>query len=308
MDNNKENEGLIKDKILVLFSQCISENPCEPKDKLFMKLCDHVYRWCKGYKYKKDTEEMGLEIVKAVENTVKNVKSENYFFGYLTNRLKDAKNQCYRVKITGSVNINKTFNKYRLKDIKKVLEIRESNIARKLSENECIYYLSKWFEWDEKVSHECFILLNREFPNENELNENNFDYLNLNVSSPYVSDVSTDPIKDYFHKDNINKIEEAISIILTKKQDRSRPSYKALFTLYCVENIKDYKVFLPILDHRVIADHQDNGEKPTQYQIYQKYHPNASKSSSEVMASKNLKEFLSDLENYLKEKYPEIFH
>ena len=44
------------------------------------------------------------------------------------------------------------------------------------------------------------------------------------------------------------------------------------------------------------------------YEIYQMYHPKASQSSSEAMASKNLKELLSDLKAYLKAKNLEIFN
>ena len=309
MEKSKENEELLKDNIFTLFSECISESPIEPKDKLFIKLCDQIFRWCKGYLYKTNTEEMGLEILKAVENTIKNVKNEKYFFGYLINRLKEAQNQYYRVRIKGSVNINKTFKGIKLKDIKKVLEIKEGNIAKKLTQMECIKSLSEWYKWDEEESLECIIIINREFSSENELSNNNSDdnlnYLDSNVSSPYMDDVFMNPLNEYFHKDNINKIKEAIKVVLDKKPI-TRDCKKALFTLYCIDK-KQTDGLLPVLDKEIIESCKD-GKKPTKYEVCWKFHPEiTNKGSAGATATANLNEFLFDLEVYLKEKNPEIF-
>jgi hypothetical protein len=96
-------------------------------------------------------------------------------------------------------------------------------------------------------------------------------------------------------------IREAVKSLLTKKQKRSRDCYRALFTLHCIENYKDFEELYPVLDKNVLETCKD-GKNPNQYKIYQKYHPKAQKSSAEAMASTNLKEFLKDIETYLKEK------
>ena len=308
MEKSKENEELLKDNIFALFSECISENPIEPKNKLFMKLCDHIFRWCKGF-LPYNAEEMGIEIINTTEQLIKKGRSRNEFLGALVISLKNASNKSINRNISGVIKQQVVFKGQKTKDIKKMLSFKESNVGKKLTINEQICCLMNWYKWDEKTSRECLDLFNRKFSGENEIiidSDNNYNYLDVNVSSPYIADVSTNPINDYFNKDNINKIKKAASEILAKKQDRSRPCYKALFTLYCIDNIKDYEAFLEILDHEVIADCKENGEKPTQYEIYKKYHPTVSKGSAEAMASKLLKDFIKDLEKYLKEKNPEI--
>ena len=108
---------------------------------------------------------------------------------------------------------------------------------------------------------------------------------------------------DYLINSDIDIILKAIKAVLDKKQDRSRDCYRALLTLHCIDNVDLY----PVLDRNIIETCQQINEKPKQYEIYQKYHTEASKSGAEVMASKNLRELLNDLKTYLKEKNPEIF-
>jgi len=123
----------------------------------------------------------------------------------------------------------------------------------------------------------------------------------------FEHEVAEGPNIDLLINSNIAIIYEAVKTALEKKQDRSRDCYRALFTLHCIEN-KHTEGLFSILDQDIITSFQKDDKKPMQYEIWQKYHPNALKSSSEVQASKNLNDFLRDLEKYLKEKNPEIFH
>ena len=120
-------------------------------------------------------------------------------------------------------------------------------------------------------------------------------------------EILEEPNVDYLINSNTEIILEAIKTVLDEKQDRSRDCYRALFTLHCMEN-KHTESLFSILDQDIMNHFQKDEKKPTQYEIWRKYHPDALKSSSEVQASKNLNGFLKDLEKYLKEKNPEIFY
>jgi len=89
---------------------------------------------------------------------------------------------------------------------------------------------------------------------------------------------------------------------LDKKQERSRDCYRALFTLHCIENYKDFEKLYSILDGKIMELWQKDIKMPKKYEVYQTYHPNAQKSSAEAMASINLREFINNIEICLKEK------
>ena len=127
------------------------------------------------------------------------------------------------------------------------------------------------------------------------------------ITKWFEHEVAEGPNIDYLINSNIEIMREAVMATLERKQDRSRDCYRALFTLHCIEN-KHTEGLYSILDQDIISGFQKDDKKPTQYEIWQKYHPDALKSSSEVQASKNLNDFLRDMEKYLKEKNPEIFH
>jgi hypothetical protein len=127
------------------------------------------------------------------------------------------------------------------------------------------------------------------------------DALNSTVTPIYNTNITDNPLDEYIKKADMAIIREAVKSLLDKKQKRSRDCYRALFTLYCIENCKNFEELYSVLDKNVLETCKD-GKSPNQYEIYLKYHPKAQKPSAEAMASANLKEFLNDIETYLKEK------
>ena len=109
MEKSKEKEELLKDNIFTLFSQYMSENPVEPKDKLFMKLCDQIFRWCKGY-LPYNAEEMGFEIVKITEQLIKKIRNKNELLGTIVISLKNASNKSINNNISGVIRKQTVFN------------------------------------------------------------------------------------------------------------------------------------------------------------------------------------------------------
>jgi len=103
------------------------------------------------------------------------------------------------------------------------------------------------------------------------------------------------PLDDYLMNENLQMFCNAVEAVLGRKQERSRDCYRALFTLYC----NGLEELSPVLDNEILNAFQENRQLPKQYEIYMKYHPTAQKNAAEAMASKNIKEFIKELNEYI---------
>ena len=111
---------------------------------------------------------------------------------------------------------------------------------------------------------------------------------------------------DYLLNSNIAIICEAVRSVLEEIEDNQfRNCCRALFTQYCMKKRHTESLYA-VLDQDIINRFDD--KKPARYEIWQKYYPQASINSAGSQASTELKDFLRNLELYLKEKYPEIFY
>jgi len=261
-----EKEDLLKEKIFSVFFDSLNE---PLRQQVYLgQLSGLIYNWCRDY-LNFDVNNMGVEIVVVTKRLLKDKgyakipQNKEGFIKYLLASLKMGKNEYLR--------------QYEKKNQDDLIRMKERQLNRKLTEDEKLTFVSKWYDYDNAMK--------------------------LKGDSLTSSYDDESPHSDFLNSENIKIIQEAINSVLAKKQERSRDCYKALLTLHCIDNVDLY----PVLDSRIIEACQKN-EKPKQYEIYQEYHPAASKNGSEAMASKNLKELLSDLQTYLKEKNPEIFH
>jgi hypothetical protein len=132
--------------------------------------------------------------------------------------------------------------------------------------------------------------------------DNETDIFNTIIPQQNNENLQKDASYDYHIKIKTETLIDAVKTILARRQERARPCDKALFTLHCFKKIKDLEGLYPVLDSKTLEACKNNKEKPKQYEIYMEYHPEAQKNAAEAMASKNLKEFIKDLETYLKEK------
>jgi hypothetical protein len=240
---------------------------------------------------------MGLEITKVISRFVKSEtiskvpQDKDGFFKYLSASIKREKAGSHRkYNDTENIKIPKE-KKRKLRELEDFIRMKESQLGRELTADERSQSISKWFKSNEYVE-----LLNAKnvggfLHTDNDGNKT--DILNSTVAP------TDNPLNEYLKKTEMETIREAVESVLEKRQERSRDCYRALFTLHCIENYKDFECLYPVLDKNVIAACQ-NGKNPNQYEIYQKYHPKAKQSSAEAMASKNLSEFLSDIETCLK--------
>ena len=121
-----------------------------------------------------------------------------------------------------------------------------------------------------------------------------------------MPNVANNPQDEYLAKLNSQIIRDAVESVLKKKQQRTKEICRELFTLYCLDNIPDYRELLPVLDSEIIRAYQEEGKKPLQYEIYLKYHPAVADTSANTSASVLCHSFVHDLYAAIKEKHPEI--
>lgn len=304
MKVRKRTEEQQKDLIFNIFSKCQNESASSRRQIHYSVLCEQIYRWYKDY-LSVDVDKMGLEIAHVINRFLKDSNiskipgDKDGFFKYLNtavNREKAGYHRNYNEKDTIRIPKEK---KVKLRQIEDFIRMKESLFGRKLTSEEKNTGISKWFKNQEYID-----LLNAQNISGIHLscgNENKeTDVLNSKVAPVYNTGISNDPLDEYLSKLDTEVIRKAIKSALDKKQKRSRECYKALFTLHCVENVKNYEGLYPVLDKNILASCQKDGKRPKQYEIYQKYHPTVQKNSADAMASKNLKDFISSIETLLK--------
>jgi hypothetical protein len=302
----KKTEEQQKDCIFDIFTKCHSETASGRLQVYYPELCEQIYRWYSEF-LSIDVDKMGLEIVKVINRSIKDENiskipdDKDGFFKYLNASIMREKASFYR-----EYNENDTIKipkekKRKLREVEDFIRMKESQLGRKITSDELIQGISKWFK-----NHEYVDLLNS-------LNVGSLSYVsndkdNKSDDLNYINSLSYDPLVEYINKTDKKSALEAVKSLLEKKQERSRDCYRALFTLHCIENYKDFEELYPVLDKNILETCQKDGKSPNQYEIYQIYHPNAQKYSAEAMASKNLHEFLNDIETYLKKNINNLYH
>jgi DNA-directed RNA polymerase specialized sigma subunit len=304
----KRTEEQQKDYIFDIFSKCHKETASNRLQVYYPTLCEQIYLWYRDY-LSFDVDKMGLEITKVInrftkeKNISKIPQDKDSFFKYLNVSIKTEKAGFHR-----EYNENETIKipkekKKKLREIEDFIRMKESNLGRKLTYNERIQSISAWFKITEKKVREYLELVNNKNISSLDVN-NNGEKMNIldseDLKPPYLSNSFEEPESAFFTNFNMAIIREAVTSVLAKKQERARDCYKALFTLHCLK--KDIRELYPILDQEIIDAFHKDEKNPKQYEIYLKYHPETDKKSAEAMASTNLKEFLKDIETYLKGK------
>jgi len=300
-----------KDLIFKIFSEWQDSTCSDRTQTYFLQLCEQIYKWYKDY-HPKDVNNMGLEITSVINSFMNKdsklnlPKNKDGFFRYLNTSLNNERVGFDREyeKIDPKSEIIKISNntikiprekRRKLRKIEDAIRMKENYKGEILTFEERRQVISKWFKEPEYVNLLNVINIGSILYTNNDENDET-DILN------FIDTHSVDPLNEYIKKIDTEAVIEAIKSLLDEKQERSRDCYRALFTLHCVENIKDFEYLYPVLDKNILKTCQKDGKNLNQYEIYQKYHPSVQKSSAEAMASTNLCEFLKDIKTYLKEK------
>ena len=299
MVTQKTNEQL-ETEIYDKYSKYRTELASDQRQKYIGQLWDLVFKWRK--KYKKD--KIGHEAYMAVCRVVKkDIENKIGFLKYLSKALYNANAEYYRKQEADLLGISKGILST-IKNFYKAITKEESNAGKTLTTDERIRYLSSFSGMPEKrvkkylniMAKKNIISLSIESENEDE-----FDLLNSStVRQPYMDNSLNTPEEEYFNEyfnkyvrsNNAKIVCKIIEAIITKKQKRSQPCYRALITLYCMKKIKDIEGLLPVLDRKVLNRFQRDKKLPNYYEIYLEYNPKTKKKGASASASANLKEFI----------------
>ena len=318
MGIQKKPEEQFRSEIFSIYSHYNSEIYADRRQVYFAQLCESTLRWCSRY-FLKEANDMGYEIFMVLQRMVNsndkipNTKSD--FFNYLKAALYNAKSEHFRSFESNLINIPKD-KISKIKKIDDIIRMEESNTSRKLSENERVQFISKWFDMPEKEVREYLYLKNVRYVNGLTNKENNdeadTDILNTEKAHiPYLEKTFINPEKEYFAKlstsENVKRILNAVKSILNNTQDRTRECYRALFTVYCIDNAIDFEGLSSLLNSEIVETFRKNGKKPKLLEVYLKYHPDVKRESAGARASEMNKKFLNNLYTILKENNPLFF-
>jgi hypothetical protein len=314
----KQTEEELKDKIFKEYTEYYNNSSSDRRQRYVGRLFDLIFLWCSDYLFNRDDEieggtdfpvkeanKMGLEIFNAVTNCVeKDKKPKEDFLFYLEEALRNANNQYHRNKVEGPLRIPRI-----IKEIKKIIKMEENDRGKKLTVDESVQCISKWFCTSEKQALVYLKNMNRQFINNTGADEEDDDNIDIAESmagrSLTLKEAISSPHDDILAKNEVMIISDALKAVLSKSK-KKKPFYRALFTWHCIEYFKDYEKFLPVLDVETIEDYKKNGAVPNQFEIYMKCYPDAEKSTAQSNASGYSKEFFEDLYDIMKEKYPDI--
>ena len=298
MEKNSENEERKKDLIFDIFLKYQNALHSDRRQVYFLQFCEQVFKWYKDYFFG-NVDNVGVEIFDAINRITKAgkitaiPKDRAGFFRYLITVLKNVEVEYYRKYGSDAIYIPKE-QKSRLKAVEAIIERQESDLGRKLTNEERSLYISERFKNEEYVDIKKAMAIGSLFGYIDADGE--IDLLDSSAMRPIKGSSSNNPLDEYIYNESKREILEAVQFLLDKKQERSKPCYKSLFTLHCIIKLKDFEFLYPVLDGEILKNWQKDGERPRQYEIYQKHHPNASKNGAEAIAAKMLREFLSNLE------------
>ena len=309
VDRVKEEQ--LKDKIFSIYSEYKKEESSDRRfDVHFPQLCEQIYIWCRDYRFKDNIDIMGKEIAEISEDIINKdtfTQDKNGFFKYLFVSLEKSKFAFHREFDEKKIFTASKEKKRKLNQVRDFIEMCEHEMGRELSFGEKIKCASDWFKsWD----YICLIKLLKYRRSSSAKNEDGeiIDIID-NTEDPLIGKkIAIDPLDECISNADAKTICNAVKYVLEQKQDRSRNCYKAIFTLFCVENIRDYSGLSEVLDEKIVEYLTHNTEKLNQYEIYLSFHPdNTTKASAQVRSSDMLKNFKKDLETYLRENNPEVF-
>ena len=317
MEERKYNDEELKARIYAFYSEYY--DPSSDRSKALGQLWFHVCKWCRHYLYKKEEkflyekgDDVEVEIYKTVKRCAEKDKMpEKDFFPYLYVSLVNAKNQYYRDHLQeGSLKETRTLRK-----IKGCIEALEKSMGRETTQDERFYYISEEMPEIKKETTirdylQCLASSGAKYKFNTKIDKSGkevsiFDIIEGNFST-YEKEITDDNIAEI--------IKEEFEKYINGKQERTIPFLRAIYTLDCVENNKDYNKLRPILDRDILEiceKRGKDGEKlPAKYEIYMKYHSDSDKKTAVSNASSMLKDFVNGFEAILrkaiKEEYPNI--
>ena len=303
MEIDRKEEERLKEKIFDIFSKFRNASACERRQVYIGQLWVPIFKWCEVIK----KFDFGVEIGNFLERITKEESNANIphdkdgLIAYLYYALQTEKAAYKRKNESGIIAIPKEKNAI-LKNIRDIIKMAESSKGRKLTNEEREHAIYEFLHYDNKKYLEYIDLYNKKYVGSTSFTKKDdneeIDILNSNadLKTPYMNNNSVNPLDESIMNFEQNTILKAVTVLLEREQDKDY--YRALFTLYCINKNFADKLY-DVLDQEMINSVQKGGKKPTQYEIRQKYFPEAPKESAEADASKHKNEFVRNLKAYL---------
>jgi vacuolar-type H+-ATPase subunit I/STV1 len=312
-------QHLLKEKIFEAYRNCINAPSPDLLSKHSGQLWVLIDRWCKKYLFVEEWEEKEDETVEAMlegipdiidrlvkeDRKIKTHEEPGEFITYLNGCLKKLKAKTFYELLPEKVNKTKVKKYFQ---INRLIETRERD--GKLKENDRVKIIANYmpiYKYKEIKDNVLNILELDRFTHSDD-EDNEISLLNSpNVKSIFDNTESTNKFDV-----SPEKLMEAVRYVLeNRRQKRTRACNRALFTVECIKKAShdyashDYlEELAPVLDSELLNTYRKSGIKPTQYEVYLKYHPkrmDSSEESVETNASSDLAKFRDDLEIYLRE-------
>ena len=305
----------LKIRIFEAYRNCIVAPSPDILSKHKGQLWVLIDRWCRKYLFVKEWEKEAVENIAVEEmvadipdvidvlvkenRTIKTFEKPGEFIMYLNECLKNKKKEIFYKLLPESVTKARVKKYYKINRLIKTME-RDG----KLTENDRIKIITNYMTISEykEIRDNILYPQNLEDKKQKDDKDKDIDPLNfLNVKSVF------DPENNNKFYVSPEKMREAVTYVLeNKRQKRTRACNRALFTVQCIKGVSnDYlEKLAPVLDSELLNTYLKSGIKPTQYEVYLKYHPkriDSSKESVETSASTDLGEFRDDLKIYLRE-------
>jgi hypothetical protein len=305
----EEQQEQQKDIIFNIFSKCRKEI-ADRRLIYYSELCHQIYIWYKDYLYA-NVDKIGLEIAEVIsrfnkdEIILKIPEDKDGFFSYLYVSIKNEKKSSNRKYVENETVKISSGEKRKLRKVEDFIRMTESHLEKGLTNDELIQGMSGLLK--EQKYADLMNLLNIDSTSYTSNDGDEMDALNSTVTPIYNANSIDDPLDVYIINTDMEILREAVKYSLEEiKDEKIRNCNRALFTLHCIDNgiekCKDFDKLYPLLDSEMMEIWQKDRKKPKAYEIYQKYHPNASKGTAGGKASDNLRVFRNKIKEYCEHK------
>jgi len=331
VEKQKQKDKELKDKIFDVYSKCYDHS--SDRGNNLILLWKRMTKWCRYYLFKKQAqqiiinkkikegeselertgseifqEEFELKIFEAIKRcTDKDKMPKKDFFSYLYKSLVNAKNEYYRDQlIEGSLKETRT-----LKRIKKIIETLKNNLRREPTQDEqikAIHQKIPELKKEETILEYLHSManINVKLVRETIITDNDGEELSIfdTIESQYSN------YEKEIHDDDIAAIiKNEFEKFINRKEKKTIPYYRAIYSLHIVKTVKNFEKLRPILDKKILEICDKGGKLPTKYEIYMDHHEgkeSTANSTGSDMSNKFIKDFEEILKKAISEKYPKI--
>jgi len=277
----QENKEKLKSELKKLYESCREETSPARRQTLYSQFIGKVQQWYNYYCFipkerKPEVEELGVELLDALNRLIKIKKEPENFFPYLNTVLKTAVAEYY-IQINCLKGGIKTSEAITTKIYKITKEMEEEKKKGDLTDNKrALICISNGMDIREYEKIKILQATDDDIDN----SEENEDFNNHE--------------QNFINSSDVKLVCENIKAILDKiKTTKERECCRSLFTSYCMKEGWLCNELLSVLDKRVLNYLADKRKRPSYTKIYTEYYPD--KEDSATRAKMMIDRFIEKL-------------